>query len=63
MRNKWVLFGVVASLLVLTASVALAADGSVLANAIAKQVETAPIPSICRLNPAISASPAAPRST
>ena len=42
MRNKWVLFGVVASLLVLTASVALAADGSVLANAIAKQVETAP---------------------
>ena len=29
MRNKWVLFGVVASLLVLTASVALAADGSV----------------------------------
>lgn len=42
MRNKWILMGVVASLAVLAASAAFAADGSVLANAIAKQVETAP---------------------
>ena len=42
MKNKWILLGVVASLAVLAASAAFAADGSVLANAIAKQVETAP---------------------
>ncbi len=42
MKSKWILLGVVASLAVLAASAAFAADGSVLANAIAKQVETAP---------------------
>ena len=42
MKNKWILLGLVASLAVLAASAAFAADGSVLANAIAKQVETAP---------------------
>ena len=42
MKSKWILLGVVASLAVLAAGAAFAADGSVLANAIAKQVETAP---------------------
>jgi len=42
MKNKWILLGLVTTLVVLAASAAMAADGSVLANAIAKQVETAP---------------------
>lgn len=42
MKSKWVLLGLAASLAVLAASAALAADGSVLADAIAKQVQTAP---------------------
>ena len=42
MKNKWIFLGVVAALAVLAASAAFAADGSVLAKAIAKQVETAP---------------------
>ena len=42
MKNKWILLGLVTTLVVLAAGAAMAADGSVLANAIAKQVETAP---------------------
>ena len=61
MKNKWIFLSVVASLLVLAASAAMAADGSVLANAIAKQVELAPDTINLQAEPGYLGIPGAPK--
>ena len=61
MKNKWIFLSMVASLLVLAASAAMAADGSVLANAIAKQVELAPNTINLQAEPGYLGIPGAPK--